>query len=137
MSLANAQYVNLSTFRRTGVEVHTPVWFAVDNGTSYVFSAGDAGKVKRIRANGRARVAACDARGKLRGDWIDATARLVDDPAEIERAYRALRRKYGWQMWLTDLGSRLTGRIAKRQMIGLVVDEAARDTEREQQGESA
>lgn len=125
--LDQAQYINLATFRRSGDEVRTPVWFAGAGPDYYVFSAGDAGKVKRIRANGRARVARCDVRGGVTGDWQDAVARLLDDPGEIEIAYRALRGKYGWQMWLTDVGSRLTGRYGRRALIALSL--ALSDTE--------
>ena len=108
------RYLNLATFRRTGAAVETPVWFATLGGKLYVFSARDAGKVKRLRNSPRARVAACDLRGRLRGDWLDASARIVTDSATIERAQAALRAKYGFQMCLTDFFSRLTGRIDRR-----------------------
>ena len=119
VTLDRANYLNLATYRRNGQEVRTPVWFAGSDARYYLFSAGDAGKVKRIRANGRARVVSCDARGGITGEWRDAAARLVNDETEIQQAYRALRRKYGWQMRLTNLASRLTGRYAKRQLIAL------------------
>src|ERR1700730_1504716 len=47
---AAEKYVSLATYRRNGVEVATPVWIAELAGRYYVFSAGDAGKIKRIRA---------------------------------------------------------------------------------------
>jgi PPOX class probable F420-dependent enzyme len=56
------KYVSLATYRRNGVEVKTPVWIADVSRLYYVFSAGDAGKVKRIRATPRVRLAACDVR---------------------------------------------------------------------------
>jgi len=117
--LPGERYMSLATFRKNGAEVATPVWFAWDDGTLWVFTAGNAGKVKRLRNSSRARVAACDLRGRLRGPWLDAEARLVDEPPVEARAYVALRRKYGWQMWLTDLGSRLTGRIHQRKVIAV------------------
>ena len=83
MQLADAEYFSLATFRKNGNAVPTPVWFATAGDTYYVFSAPDAGKIKRIRLTSRARVAACDMRGKLLGDWIDAKARLVSDTEEI------------------------------------------------------
>jgi PPOX class probable F420-dependent enzyme len=115
------RYMSLSTFRRGGAEVATPVWFAAAGGKLYVFTAGDSGKVKRLRNSSRARVAPSDARGRVRGAWRDATARLVTEPAAIERAHAALRTKYGWQMWLTDLVSRLAGRIRRRAWIEIGV----------------
>ena len=119
MQLAAADYFNLATFRKNGNAVATPVWFAPQGDTFYVFSAGDAGKVKRIRVSGRARVAACDVRGKLTGDWRDAQARLVNDPAEIETAYRCLRRKYGLRMAALDFFAKLSGRYQRRQIIAV------------------
>ena len=119
--LEQHRYMALSTFRRSGAEVATPVWFAAAGGRLYVFTAGDSGKVKRLRHSSRARVAPSDARGRVQGTWRDATARLVSEPAAIERAHAALRAKYGWQMWLTDLFSRLAGRIRRRAWIEISV----------------
>ncbi len=115
------RYLALATFRKSGAEVATPVWFAAAGGTLYVCSAGDAGKVKRLRQSSRARVAPSDARGRVQGAWRDATARLVTEPAAIERAHAALRAKYGWQVWLADVLSRLTGRIGRRAWIAIEV----------------
>jgi len=114
------RYVSLATFRRDGTEVRTPVWTAGVDGRCFVFTARDSGKVKRLRANGHARIAPCDVRGRVRGAWRAARARLVHDPALAERVYRAFRHKYGWQMRLVNLGSRLAGRIHRRAIIELV-----------------
>jgi PPOX class probable F420-dependent enzyme len=116
-SLVGERYINFATFRRSGVAVETPVWFAPLEGKLYLFTSGTAGKVKRLRNSPRSRVAACDVRGRLHGEWIDATARIVEEPETIKRAYEALRAKYGLQMWLTDFFSKLTGRIDKRAIV--------------------
>ena len=114
---AAEKYVSLATYRRNGVEVKTPVWIAQVAGPYYVFSAGDAGKVKRIRATPRVRLAACDVRGEGRGPWIEAHARIVSDPTLIVEVRRALRRKYGLLMGLTDAMATVTGRIRRRAYI--------------------
>jgi PPOX class probable F420-dependent enzyme len=119
MELDAARYFNLATFRRDGRAVETPVWFATDGATHYVFSAGNVGKVKRIRNSPNARVAPCDVRGRLTGAWQEARARLVTDPQEIARAYVALRRKYGLSMWITDVLAKIAGRYDKRAMIAV------------------
>lgn len=115
--LTRARYVSLATFRRSGAEVATPVWAAYEQGNWYVFSAASAGKVKRLHNDGRARIAVCDMRGRLLGQPFDATAELLHDPADIHRALLLLRRKYGLQMRLADLGARLTGRLDRRAYI--------------------
>ena len=118
-SVTDARYVSLSTQRRDGREVRTPVWIAGVGSTQYVFTEARAGKVKRIRAQGRARLAACTAGGRVLGAWHDARARIVEDPLLIAEAYRALYAKYGWQMRLIDWFSKLTGRYDGRAIIAL------------------
>jgi uncharacterized protein len=120
-ALATARYVSLATFRRDGREVHTPVWIAPAGGHHYVFSAGNVGKVKRLRANPQVRLAACDARGKVSSGWMEGRARIVDDPTTVAQAYRALHTKYGWAMWIADFFGKLTGRYAKRAIIEITV----------------
>jgi PPOX class probable F420-dependent enzyme len=117
--LDRSRYLNLATFRKNGAAVTTPVWFAAADGTLYVFTAGESGKVKRLRNSSRVRIAPSDARGRARGGSRDATARIVTEGVSIERAREALRAKYGWQMWLTDLFSRLAGRARKRAWIAI------------------
>jgi PPOX class probable F420-dependent enzyme len=116
-ALDRHRYVALATFRRSGAEVRTPVWFTPMDGKIYLFTAGDSGKVKRLRHSSRARVAASDMRGKVREQWWDAHARIVTEPRVIERAHAAMRAKYGWQARLGDLFSRLTGRLPRRAWI--------------------
>jgi PPOX class probable F420-dependent enzyme len=121
--IGDERYVSLATFRRDGREVRTPVWIAEAGGRLYAFSAGDAGKVKRIRATGRVRVAACDARGRVSADarWLDGRARIAAEPERVARAYAALRRKYGWQMRLLDWLSGLAGRRSRRAVIEIAL----------------
>jgi len=124
-SLTNARFLNLGTFRKTGIQVNTPVWFAEDEDTYYVFSARDTGKVKRIRNSSRSRVARCDVKGNITGDWID-TECVMASPEEDSLAYNLLQQKYGWQMSLTNFFSRLTGKINNR--VVLVIKRAPPET---------
>lgn len=128
--LAEARYFSVRTFRKSGAAVDTPVWFAevarqADVITFAVFSAGNAGKVKRLRVSDRAQVARCDIKGGLQGEWLDASARLVADDNAIQQALKALRRKYGWQMHLADIGARLTAKFNKRAYLHVTVASAA------------
>ena len=95
-TLKGHRYMNLTTFRRGGEGVSTPVWFALVEGRAYVFTALDSGKVKRIRNNPRVELAPSDARGRAKGPNIPAEARLLE-PSEEAAADRALREKYTWQ----------------------------------------
>ena len=112
------RYVSLATFRASGAEVRTPVWFAAVGDKLYVFTGGQSGKVKRLRRSSRARVAACDARGNVTGPWHDATARLAGASAA---AMSAMRAKYGWQKKLLDLFSAVSGRLRTRAWIEIEI----------------
>ncbi len=116
-AIGDETYVNLATFRKNGNEVRTPVWIAPDGDRLLVYTNAKSGKVKRIRNQGRARLAPCDMRGKLRGDWLDASARMLDAPGELDRALGAVIGKYGWQMRLALFSSRLSGRYKDRAVI--------------------
>ncbi len=121
VALDEHRYLSLATFRRSGAEIATPVWFAASANRLYVFTGGDSGKVKRLRQSSRARVAPCDARGRILGAWREASARLIDDSRLIRQARAALHAKYGWQLVLLDFGARLTGRIQRRAYIEIEV----------------
>jgi uncharacterized protein len=112
--LARERYLSLATVRRTGAEVRTPIWFALVDDRLWIVTGGDSGKVKRVRNNPRVRLAPSDVRGIVHGAWREGTARIADDPGEIAHAHAMLRAKYGWQMTLLDLISRLSGRIKRR-----------------------
>lgn len=120
-ALDRESYVSLATFRKSGKAVETPVWCARAGEHFYVFSEGSAGKVKRLRNSSRIRVAPCTARGRVTGEWVDGSARIVADASTVATAYEALRAKYGWQMWLADALSRLTGRYDKRAILELAL----------------
>ncbi len=115
--LRKSSYISFATFRKSGEMVNTPVWAAPVDDRLYVFSESKAGKVKRLRNSSKARLATCTVTGKVTGDWFDADAVLLDDPQDINKAHRALKRKYGWQMRVGDLFARLNGRINKRAFI--------------------
>jgi hypothetical protein len=115
--LGDETYANLATFRRDGREVRTPVWIASDGEELVVYTNGESGKVKRIRNGARVRLAACDVRGTLRGDWVEGSARVRSDSAAIERGVDAVRCKYGWQAQLVMLGARIFGRWPQRAVI--------------------
>lgn len=117
--LANANYISLATFRKSGAEVRTPVWFAAENARIYVFSKGNAGKVKRLRNSKRARAAPCDMRGNILGDWQDAEAEIIHEESEQRVAEDALARKYGWQFAVLDFFAQIFGRKKTRAYIAV------------------
>jgi PPOX class probable F420-dependent enzyme len=103
---AAAKYVSLTTFRKDGRAVSTPVWVVPDGDGLAVWTRADSGKVKRIRRGGRVTVAPCDFRGNVTGETVEARARL-GDRADTDRVRRALGRKYGLSGRLTVWSSRV------------------------------
>ncbi|GAB5445167.1 PPOX class F420-dependent oxidoreductase [Gymnodinialimonas sp.] len=115
--LEGGSYLSFGTRKRSGDWVATPVWFAPDGDAYYVFSAGEAGKVKRLRNFDACRIAPCTVSGTLTGGWLDSTATVLESSDDIDTALRALRRKYGWQMLAADFFSRLSGKMQRRAYI--------------------
>ena len=106
---AGEKYLNVETYRKTGVAVATPVWFAEEAGILYIYSLANAGKVKRIRNNPRVRVIPCDMRGKPKGEWVEARARVLDG-AGARHAHSLLDKKYGLMKKIGGLFSKLMKR---------------------------
>lgn len=101
----NEEYLSLESFRKNGVGVRTPVWFAESGGLVFIYSLANAGKVRRIRNNPHVRIAPCTFRGAIKGDWVEASATILDEDAAA-RAHDVLTRKYGWKKRIGDLFSR-------------------------------
>lgn len=93
-SLVGHRFIQLTTFRKTGEPVATPVWFVVENGKLYMTTNGNAGKLKRIRSNGRALLAPSDPRGKPLGEPVEVHVREVSRIQQRE-VHALLARKYG------------------------------------------
>ena len=119
--LAAERYVSLATFRRNGNAIPTAIWIAAAGGKLYAVTNGTSVKMKRLKANDRIRLAACDARGNVRGEWVDGHGRKVEDPAIMELAQRALEKKYGWQVSILKFFSALSGRAKHRAFIEMTI----------------
>ena len=117
-----APYISLASYRKDGSLVETPVWVAPLAGKLVVFTLKESYKVKRIQRNPAVRIAECDIRGKLLGDWRDGTCQIVQDKEHEKRAYAALRKKYGLMMRVGDVMSTLTGRIKRRVVLEITLN---------------
>ena len=88
------KHLNLETYRNNGQAVKTPVWFVIDNDIIYVTTPSTTGKVKRLNHNKNVRIAPSDLKGKLKGDWIGATAYFANE-SESTQAIKLRKKKYG------------------------------------------
>jgi PPOX class probable F420-dependent enzyme len=92
-ALARARFIDLVTYRRTGVPVGTPVWFVPDGDRLLVRVAHDAGKLKRLRHTATVQVAPSDSLGRRLGPSIRGRARILGVEA-VDQALRALHSRY-------------------------------------------
>jgi PPOX class probable F420-dependent enzyme len=91
--LEGHNYINLTTFRKSGEPVSTPLWFAQHEGRLHATTEPDSGKMKRIRNNSRVELAPCNAWGREKGARVEGRARSVEDEPTGE-AEAALHAKY-------------------------------------------
>ncbi|MGP3755997.1 PPOX class F420-dependent oxidoreductase [Streptomyces sp. IBSNAI001] len=118
---ARSEYVSLTTYRKDGTPVATPVWAAADAGVLYVWTRSDSWKVKRLRNDSRVRVTVCDVRGRIAegAPSAEGTARLLDADGTAG-VRKVLARKYTWKFWLLDWPAMVV-RLGKRPHTGIAV----------------
>jgi PPOX class probable F420-dependent enzyme len=112
-TLAQEQYVSLTTYRRNGEGVPTAVWIAPGDGDALlVVTTPDSGKVKRIRRDPRVSMVPCSRTGRVAegATPVTGTAEVITDPDEVARLRGVIGRKYRVEYRLTMLLERLTGR---------------------------
>ncbi|GGB88030.1 hypothetical protein N798_12060 [Knoellia flava TL1] len=96
--LAEQQYVELTTFRRSGAGVPTPVWVAPDGDDLLVVTVDGTGKTKRLAHTDRVELRPCSVRGEVAPEAprYAGRARVERDAASVARVKRAIGAKYGW-----------------------------------------
>lgn len=103
-AIRGQRFISLTTYRKNGAGVRTPLWFGEDLGNLYIMTRSYTGKIKRVRNISQARVAACTFRGKVTGPEFAAHARIL--PSEDHaRARATITRKY-WLARITAPWSR-------------------------------
>lgn len=120
--LAAGKYISLTTFKKDGTPVSTPVWLARDGDHLYVITDPNSWKAKRLRNSDRAEVAPCDMRGTVSGPATPAKATLLDD-AGTARVNKLINDKYGLMAKLFGLRGTLN-RLLRRpaeQRVGIEI----------------
>jgi len=111
--LGSHRYVSITTYRRDGTPVATPVWIVPHDGHLYVWTSARSGKAKRIRNSPRVAVAACTMQGTVTGPAEEGTAVILPD-ADQPEIWRALAAKYGLQLQVIQFAERLAGALRRR-----------------------
>jgi len=115
---SDEKYICVETYRKTGDPVRTPVWFVEENGELFVRTDSDTGKMKRIHNNPRVRIATCNIRGNVKGEWVGGEARKVDSETS-KHVFSLLKKKYGLMYRLVRFTERFSR--AKAKPVGLAI----------------
>ena len=107
------KFANLTTLRKNGQEVTTPVWFVKDGENIDVVTTQSTGKVKRLHNNPAARIGPSNQRGKPLGAQIAVVGRLLGE-SENAPVLQALNAKYGLMKRVIDLMLKLRGMLNQR-----------------------
>ena len=119
-AILKAQYVALTTYRRDGTPVVTPVWAAAEGDSLFIFSNPNAGKVKRVRNSSRATIAPCTATGTITGAALPAEAFLLSDD-QMSKVWSLLVKKYGIAARLFVIYDRARALLRLQRSAGIVV----------------
>lgn len=119
------RYLSITSFKRDGSGVATPVWFVSDGRRLFAFTDLRSAKIRRIRRNPRVLVASCRVNGRLRREPAAARAEVLTAPAELERVQRLLlaryRISYRVVMLFYRLGRRLRGKPSVAEGAALAI----------------
>lgn len=130
-ALGREQFISITTFRRDGTPVATPMWVVESAGHLYLWTGSNTGKVKRIRNNPAVTLAPCTRRGTVTGPAVPATARVLP-MSELPHLWASFPAKYGWALRLIVVAERVSGllrigpfhRQGERIYVELAVGEA-------------
>ncbi len=119
-TLGEATYISLTTFRKNGDPVATPVWVAREGDSLFVITEDNSGKIKRLRNNSSVLIAPCDVRGRLTGDAFGGTAAVIDGE-RIAAVKRLMAAKYRVTYRVMVLGDRVRRRRNRDQRVAIEI----------------
>ncbi len=122
--LSDGKYISISTTRKNGEKIATPVWVTREGDSLFVITGAESGKVKRIRNNPNVELAPCDARGNLKGDVVAGTAEILDaDGTEEVRA--RVSKRFGLMYKVMTVMEKVRGSGDGRVGLKITVDSAS------------
>jgi PPOX class probable F420-dependent enzyme len=127
-SVFHGRYLSVTSFKRDGTGVATPVWAAIDGTRLFGFTDLQSAKVRRIRRNPHVLVASCRVDGKLRMEPVSASAEVLTAVPELERVRKLLLSRYKISyrvvMFFYRLGRRVRGlpSVAEGAALAITLD---------------
>jgi hypothetical protein len=106
--IESKKYISLETYRENNQPVKTPVWFVVKDNLVYVVTRYRTGKVKRLQKNLQVKIALCTMKGKVIGEWVSGTAKILTD-GQTKEAVKWRDKKYGLMAKIAKLVSKNKG----------------------------
>ena len=118
-ALADEKFVSLTTFKKDGGAVASPMWIGRDGDHLFFWTPADSWKAKRAKNNPDVIMAPCGRRGNVRAGAVQVhgEAEVVADPATVERLAGVIRRKYGVEFLIVTFIERLLARGSKPRVI--------------------
>ena len=116
-ALFRGRYLSVTSFKRDGTGVATPLWFVSDGSRLFALTDLHSAKIRRIRRNPHVLVASCRVNGKLRGEPVDARAEVLTANEDLERVRELLLRRHRVSYRLVMLFYRLGRRLRGRQSV--------------------
>jgi PPOX class probable F420-dependent enzyme len=119
MALAAQKFVSLTTYKKNGDALATPMWVGRDGDHLFVWTPADSAKIKRVRKDPRVTLVPCGRFGKPNNDAepVAGTAEVITEPATVRRLAEVIRHKYGLEYWVVTLIERLAARGEKPRAI--------------------
>jgi len=106
--IKSQKYISLETYRKNNQPVKTPVWFVIKDNLVYVVTREQTGKVKRLRNNLQVKFALCSMKGKITGEWVSGTAKILSEQ-ETKEAVKIRDKKYGFMAKIAKFVSKNKG----------------------------
>jgi PPOX class probable F420-dependent enzyme len=106
--IKSQKYISLETYRKNNQPVKTPVWFVIKDNLVYVITREQTGKVKRLRNNLQVKFALCSMKGKITGEWISGSAKILSEQ-ETKEAVMMRDKKYGFIAKIAKFASKNKG----------------------------
>lgn len=106
--IKSQKYISLETYRKNNQPVKTPVWFVIKDNLIYVVTREQTGKVKRLRNNLQVKFALCSMKGKITGEWVSGTAKILSEQ-ETKEAVKIRDKKYGFMAKIAKFASKSKG----------------------------
>jgi hypothetical protein len=116
-ALVHGRYLSVTSFKRDGTGVATPVWFVSDGTRLFALTDLHSAKIRRIRRNPHVLVASCRVDGKLRTEQVAGRAEALTATAELERVQKLLLARYRTSYRVVMLFYRLGRRLRGKQRI--------------------